>query len=193
VVLLNYSHTALASLLSKGDSLNSDEIGELIGLSLTVLGVALFIILPSLAFIYSMIFAKLHQSKAIKLLLVREANVLQQLGGDNLHTLSRPILDRKINESRLLVANITVGPSWWQLFLGGIRSIFGGNIVSFDKVLAYGRSEVMQRLREQAIGEGWDEVLNVRVETSMVMNKVSGGKQNKRGTLEFLAYGTGIR
>jgi len=36
-------------------------------------------------------------------------------------------------------------------------------------------------------------VLNVRVETSMVMNKVSGGKQNKRGTLEFLAYGTGIR
>ena len=193
MVLLNYSHTALASLLSKGDSLNSDEIGELIGLSLTVLGVALFIILPSLAFIYSMIFAKLHQSKAIKLLLVREANVLQQLGGDNLHTLSRPILDRKINESRLLVANITVGPSWWQLFLGGIRSIFGGNIVSFDKVLAYGRSEVMQRLREQAIGEGWDEVLNVRVETSMVMNKVSGGKQNKRGTLEFLAYGTGIR
>ena len=193
MVLLNYSHTALASLLSKGDSLNSDEIGELIGLSLTVLGVALFIILPSLAFIYSMLFAKLHQSKAIKLLLVREANVLQQLGGDNLHTLSRPILDRKINESGLLVANITVGPSWWQLFLGGIRSIFGGNIVSFDKVLAYGRSEVMQRLREQAIGEGWDEVLNVRVETSMVMNKVSGGKQNKRGTLEFLAYGTGIR
>jgi len=188
-VLLNYSHTALASLLSKGDSLNSDEIGAI----LAVLGVALFVIFPTLAFIYSMIFARFHQAKSQKQLLARESFVMEQLGGDNLHTLSKPITDRKINESRLLVANITVGPSWWQLFLGGIRSIFGGNIVSFDKVLAYGRSEVMQRLREQAIGEGWDEVLNVRIETSMVMNKIRGGQQNKRGTLEFIAYGTGIR
>ena len=193
MVLLNYSHTALASLLSKGDSLNSDEIGELIGLSFAVLGVALFVVFPTLAFIYSMIFARYHQDKDQKQLLARELFVMEQLGNDNLHTLSNPITDRKINESKLLVANITVGPSWWQLFLGGIRSIFGGNIVSFDKVLAYGRSEVMQRLREQAIGEGWDEVLNVRVETSMVMNKVSSGNINKRGTLEFLAYGTGIR
>ena len=51
----------------------------------------------------------------------------------------------------------------------------------------------MQRLREQALGEGWNEIINVRVETSMVMNKVKGGQQNKMGTLEFLAYGTGIR
>lgn len=193
MVLLNYSHTAPASLLSKGDSLNSDEIGELFGLSFVILTATLFIVFPFFAFIYSMLFARLHQSKAIKSLLAREANIMHQLGGDNLHTLSKPIPDRKINESGLVIANITVAPSWWQLFLGGIRSIFGGNIVSFDKVLAYGRSEVMQRLREQAIGEGWDEVLNVRVETSMVMNKIKGGKQNKMGTLEFLAYGTGIR
>ena len=59
--------------------------------------------------------------------------------------------------------------------------------------MAFGRNEAMQRLREQAIVEGWDEVVNVRVETSMVMNKIKGGKQNKMGTLEFLAYGTGIR
>jgi uncharacterized protein YbjQ (UPF0145 family) len=171
----------------------SGEIGELIGLSFAVLGVALFIVFPSLAFIYSMLFARFHQSKALNNLLARETVVMKQLGGDNLHTLSKPITDRKINGSGLLVANITLGPSWWQLFIGSIHSIFGGNIVSFDKVLAYGRSEVMQRLREQAIGEGWDEVLNVRVETSMVMNKIKGGQQNKRGTLEFIAYGTGIR
>tara|TARA_B110000438_G_scaffold192694_1_gene184302 strand:+ start:1535 stop:2056 length:522 start_codon:yes stop_codon:yes gene_type:complete len=173
--------------------LTTGEIGELIGLVAIAVTVFLFIAFPTLAFIYSMIFARYHQGKSQKQLLARESFVMEQLGEDNLHTLSNPITGRKINESRLLVANITVGPSWWQLFLGEIRSIFGGNIVSFDKVLAYGRSEVMQRLREQAIGEGWDEVLNVRVETSMVMNKVSGGKMNKRGTLEFLAYGTGIR
>ena len=79
------------------------------------------------------------------------------------------------------------------LLLGNIKSFFGGQIKSYDKVLAYGRAEVLQRLREQALGEGWTEIINVRIETSMVMNKVKGGQQNKIGTLEFLAFGTGIR
>ena len=118
---------------------------------------------------------------------------MQQLGKDNLSTLSTLVPERKITQTGLVMSNITVSPSWWQLFLGGIKSIFGGNIQSFDKILAYGRSEVIQRLREQAIGEGWDEVINVRVETAMVMNKIKGGQQNKLGTLEFVAYGTGIR
>ena len=39
--------------------------------------------------------------------------------------------------------------------------------------------EVMQRLREQALGEGWSEIINVRVETSMVMNKVKGASKTK--------------
>ena len=77
------------------------------------------------------------------------------------------------------MTNITVSPSWWQLFLGGIKSIFGGQIQSYDKVLRYGRAEVMQRLREQALGEGWSEIINVRVETSMVMNKVKGASKTK--------------
>ena len=73
------------------------------------------------------------------------------------------------------------------------KSLFGGQIQSYDKVLAYGRAEVLQRLREQALGEGWTEIINVRVETSMVMNKVKGGqqKQNRHPRIP-LAYGTGI-
>ena len=177
----------------KGDLLTTGEIGELIALGAIFLSVFLFIAFPMLAFIYSMIFARLHKSKYQKQLLTREKLVMQQLGKDNLSTLSMPVPERKITQTGLVMSNITVSPSWWQLFLGSIRSIFGGNIVSFDKVLAYGRNEVMQRLREQAMGDGWEEVVNVRVETSMVMNKVRGGKQNKMGTLEFLAYGTGIR
>ena len=114
-------------------------------------------------------------------------------GGDNIHTLSKPINIEKVSSAGLVMTNITVSPSWWQLFLGNIKSLFGGQIKSYDKVLAYGRAEVLQRLREQALGEGWTEIINVRVETSMVMNKVKGGQQNKIGTLEFLAFGTGIK
>jgi len=175
------------------DFLSTAETGDIILYVAIAISLLLFVVFPTLAFIYSMLFARFHQGRSQKKLLQRESLVMQQLGKDNLSTLSKPVDGREIVQTGLVMSNITVSPSWWQLFLGTIRSIFGGNIVSYDKILAYGRSEVMQRLREQAIGEGWDEVVNVRVETSMVMNKTKGGNQNKRGTLEFLAYGTGIR
>ena len=145
------------------------------------------------AFIYSMLFGWLHESKRTKKLVAREQRVAGISGGDNIHTLSKPIKIEKVSSAGLVMTNITVSPSWWQLFLGNIKSLFGGQIKSYDKVLAYGRAEVLQRLREQALGEGWTEIINVRVETSMVMNKVKGGQQNKIGTLESLAFGTGIK
>ena len=172
--------------------LESADIGEIIIFSLMIIAAA-FGAFVFLAFIYSMLFGGIHQSRMFKKLLAREQRVAEMVGGDNVHTLSRPITLEKISKSGLVMANITVGPSWWQLFVGGIKSLFGGQIGSFDKILAYGRNEVMQRLREQALGEGWSEVINVRVETSMVLNKVKGKQQNKLGTLEFVAYGTGIQ
>ena len=166
---------------------------ETIGLLIIYAIIAIFILFFPLAFIYSMLFGWVHQSSRQKKLLAREQKVAGIVGGDNIHTLSKPINLEHISQCGLVMTNITVSPSWWQLFIGGLKSIFGGQIQSYDKVLAYGRGEVMQRLREQALGEGWSEVINVRVETSMVMNKVRGGNQNKLGTLEFVAYGTGIR
>ena len=170
-----------------------DLTSESIGLLIVYLIIAVFILFFPLAFIYSMLFGWIHESGRQKKLLAREQKMAGIVGGDNIHTLSTPINLEQISQCGLVMTNITVAPSWWQLFLGGIKSLFGGQIQSFDKVLTYGRGEVMQRLREQALGEGWSEVINVRVETSMVMNKVKGGQQNKLGTLEFVAYGTGIR
>ena len=171
----------------------SDISSEPILVLVLIVIVGIFAIFFPLAFIYSMLFAWIHQSGREKKLLAREQRVASMIGGDNIHTLSSPMNLENISRCGLVMTNITVAPSWWQLFVGGIKSIFGGQIQSYDKVLAYGRAEVMQRLREQALGEGWSEVINVRVETSMVMNKVRGGNQNKLGTLEFVAYGTGIQ
>lgn len=192
MVLQNYSPMELLSLSSKSDPMY-DITAESIPLLIIFVLVAVFVLFFPLAFIYSMLFGWIHESGRQKKLIAREQKVAGIVGGDNIHTLSTPINLENISQCGLVMTNITVSPSWWQLFLGSIKSIFGGQIQSYDKVLAYGRAEVMQRLREQALGEGWNEIINVRVETSMVMNKVKGGQQNKMGTLEFLAYGTGIR
>ena len=87
--------------------------------------------------------------------------------------------------------SISVGPSWWQMLMGGIKGIFGGKIHSYDKMLTYGRRVVIHRLRVQAIQSGFDEVINLRVETSMISKKSK--RDDKTGAYEFTAYGTAIR
>ncbi len=147
-----------------------------------------FILATSLVpFLFSWIVGNWHQKKIIARLLEREA----ALPRDNLSTLKTPLSGKTIANSQLLIANVVSAPSRWQLFLAGIKSIFGGNIKHLDQMLDWGRSEALQRLREQASEMGFDEVINLRMETSTIsMN--NGGRQ-KGGSFEILAYGTGIK
>ena len=88
-----------------------------------------------------------------KKLLVREKRVAQLVGGDNVHT----FISANQSSKRFPVW-ISHDEHYRSTFLVAIvhreiKSIFGGQIQSYDKVLTYGRAEVMQRLREQALGE----------------------------------------
>ena len=46
-------------------------------------------------------------------------------------------------------------------------------------------------MRKDAISSGFDEIINVRVETSMVTKKSKG--DDKTAGYEFIAYGTAIK
>ena len=62
----------------------------------------------------------------------------------------------------------------------------------FQQVISAGRAEVMQRLRDQAEAEGWDEVINVRIDTANMTPQSSNSKNTVRG-VEIFADGTGIK
>ncbi len=159
-------------------------------------GLIIYLVIGSITaspFIYSMLFANKYQRNLFSKLFQREQTFLVEFGKDSLQTTKNPIPQRPIHSSGMVMANITIGPSWWQMWLAQIYTIFGGNIKVFDQLLAYARQEVMQRLREQAQADGWDDVLNVRIETSAIMQKTGGSKNNKTGTMELFAYGTGIK
>ncbi len=147
-----------------------------------------FILASSLGpFLFSWLVGNWHQKRIIERLLERET----ALPRDTLSTLKTPFSGKTIADSQLLMANIVSAPSHWQLFLARIKSIFGGNIKHLDLMLDWGRSEALQRLREQASELGFDDVINLRMETSTIsMNK---GGQQKGGSIEILAYGTGIK
>jgi len=100
-----------------------------------------------------------------------------------------PVVASEIQSSGLLVLSTVYSLSTWSKLKVAIKSIFGGRLTSAQEMLELGREETIQRLREEAIRQGWTQVINVRIETLCL------DKKNDRPSafVEFCVYGTGIR
>ena len=95
-----------------------------------------------------------------------------------------------ITSCGVLWAGVVFGPSHWHLLIGWLNNLIGGSIDIFQKVVSAGRAEAMQRLRENAVANGFDDVINVRIDTSDMAPQ--GGKGGVRA-VEVFAYGTGVK
>ena len=156
-------------------------------IGLIIVGIVLlFTIGP---WVLSMIATFLYQPSQRKKLLAREAAFAAT--GDTLTTLKKPFGDKEIKEFTMVTANVVMSPSWVQMWIGSIITIFGGEINVFTKIVDWARREAKQRLREQVAEAGFDAVINVRFETT-VMSRTRGGKDRTSG-VEILAYGTAIK
>ena len=109
-----------------------------------------------------------HQGRIIGRLAAEEKALNDSGAAHPVSNLSTPSRTDKVETSMLVMTSISVGPSWWQMMLGGWKNFFGGRIESYDKMLGYGRRRVLHDMRKEALQAGYDEIINVRVETSMV-------------------------
>ena len=141
--------------------------------------------------IFSWVAGNMYQNGKLKSAEDRTNAFLNHHMKDIVSNLKNPFPETTIQTSGLVIANISIGPSWWQMTAGGIKSIFGGKLGTYERVMHLGRMEVMQRLREEAIRQGWDEVINVRLDTATVKSNQNG--KNKSSAFEIFAYGTGIK
>lgn len=67
--------------------------------------------------------------------------------------------------------------------LAGLRTLVGGEITEYTKMLVESREQALDRLMEDARRMGADGVVGLRLTTSTVM----------QGSAELLAYGTAVR
>ena len=65
----------------------------------------------------------------------------------------------------------------------GLKTLVGGEISEYTKLQADSREEAMKRMREDAEKMGADAIINVRLQSSMIMQAAS----------EMLAYGTAVK
>ncbi len=67
--------------------------------------------------------------------------------------------------------------------LAGLRTIVGGEITEYTKMLAEAREQAIDRMIAEAVAQGADGVVCMRLTTAAVM----------QGSAELLAYGTAVR
>jgi len=63
-----------------------------------------------------------------------------------------------------------------------LRGVVGGEITEYTKMMAESREQAIQRMTEDAEGQGANAIIGMRFTTSMVMQNAA----------EILAYGTGV-
>lgn len=66
--------------------------------------------------------------------------------------------------------------------LAGLRSIVGGELSDYTKLMGEAREQALDRMADQALTEGANAVVGLRFSTSMVIS----------GAAELLAYGTAV-
>ena len=123
-------------------------------------------------------------------ILRREKDTLERVGRDLL-SMDKIRIPLGSSNPEVIWASIVIGPSHWQQLLGLLYNLIGGSVDIYRDLLAIGRSEVLQRLREIADSKGFDNVVGVRLDTSMIGTQRPKGGGSKG--IEIFAYGTGVR
>jgi uncharacterized protein YbjQ (UPF0145 family) len=159
------------------------------------IAVLVYIVLPVVSGVAvpmtSWMLGRWYQNGLFKALEVTEAAEGKGFGDAQLVSYQKKQETIAAEYTTLLMANIVVGPSWGQMFLMWVKSLFGGALPSYATVLDYGRREAIQRLKMQARERGCTSIVNMRVETSVIAT--AKGNDSKSSSVEFLAYGTGYR
>ena len=161
----------------------------LVILPFVVFGILWTVVTPVM-FLYGVFFSESNMRKRMDSIVQRESASIEHFGKDPLSTLRGLNIISGISESGLVYASFVYSPSHWQLLIARINQFFGGRIDVMHRVISVGRAEAKQRLREQAQAAGWQDVLNVRIDTAEMTPPT-----NPKGTkaVEIFAYGTGIR
>jgi len=162
-------------------------------ISLPFLLLALFGLVWSIAYPVMLVWAVLFSGKKLNRQIAdtasREASLRESHGRDPLTTIDGGYRS-DIASCGVVWTGVVFGPSHWHLLIGWFNNLIGGSIDIFQKVVSAGRAEAMQRLRENAVANGFDDVINVRIDTSDMAPQ--GGKGGVRA-VEVFAYGTGVK
>ena len=90
---------------------------------------------------------------------------------------------KQIEALGLVKGTVVQSKNFGKDFMAGMKTLVGGEIVSYTEMLNEARQIAMKRMVDEAEELGADAVLNVRYGSSSVM----------QGAAEVIAYGTAVK
>jgi len=91
----------------------------------------------------------------------------------------------------LVVGSVVIAEDYFKRVAAGLKSLIGGNIVSYESLLERGRREAIVRMKQEARRLGASHIANVRLETASLSEDWSA--QRPMFSAEFIAYGTALK
>lgn len=98
---------------------------------------------------------------------------------------------KNIEKTELVSGCVVLACDRFKTFLASLKNLFGGNVSSMESVLDRARREAILRAREDALKNGLNIVINLKIDT--IMLDPLGGGQRKNSKVCIIAYGTGIK
>ncbi len=99
--------------------------------------------------------------------------------------------DWNASSSSLVTGSIVISLDYFKRVIAGLRGLVGGRITTYEPLLERARREAILRMVESARQQGYDAVINVRLETSRLANSTRDG--NGTAGVEMLAFGTALK
>lgn len=106
-------------------------------------------------------------------------------------TFSDPPDGWEVADAGLASGSVVISLDYFKRFLAGLRGLVGGRISAYETLLDRARREAVLRMMEHARSQGFEAVVNVRLETSRLASSRGDGRGN--AGIEVLAYGTALR
>lgn len=97
----------------------------------------------------------------------------------------------KVEKTELVCASVVIACDYFKFFISTLKSIFGGNISSYESVLDRGRREAILRMKEKAYENGLDAIVNVKIETIMLDPVTEPTREAQK--MCITVYGTAIK
>jgi uncharacterized protein YbjQ (UPF0145 family) len=91
----------------------------------------------------------------------------------------------------LVMGSVVISVDHFKRFLAALRIFFGGRVKSYESLMDRARREALLRCKEAARDQGYQAIVNVRLETSRLANARRDGRAT--AGVEVLAFGTGLQ
>jgi len=145
-------------------------------------GVGIFLVLLFLGFVFGRLAEKRHFNS-----LARREKLAANLPAVNMKVLPVGLGECR---TRLVSGNVVISIDYYKKVLSWFRSIFGGELRSYETLLERARREAILRMKAACKLAGGKIIVNVRIETASI-NRYSQNRSSV-AAVEVVAYGTAV-